>query len=220
LGYNTFPRLLLGILLLLGCGVAAARSPCAAFEGTVNPRLIDVMRSAALQGRLFQVVPGASSVGFCVKRLFGPEFRAEATNIVGGLALPPAPHMFGQALLMIRTNSLMADEPSTLSMAKGPDFMDTQRYPDILFIGRAFQWLSPLQGYIYGDLTLHGYTRPVVFNVKIEILESGLGDLPTRILLTGTSHVSRREFGMYNHPILVSDEVNLCLSAELMAWDH
>jgi len=198
-----------------------ANQPCAAFEGgIVDPRLIEVMRHAALEGRLFQVVPGASSVGFCVKRLFGPEFHAEATNIVGGLALPPAPRQHGQALLLIRANSLTADDPGTLSMAEGPQFMDVRHYPEILFIGRAFQWTAPMQGYIYGDLTLHGRTQPVVFNIRIEVLESGLGDTPVRILLTGTGRIDRRNFNITSHTWLVSDRVDLCLSAELVAWDH
>jgi polyisoprenoid-binding protein YceI len=217
LGHLIFARLLVVIVLLLGCGTAAADPPCAAFEGTVNPKLIQVMRNAARDGRLFQVVPGASKVGFCVNWLFGPEFRAETANIVGGLALPPAPRQYGEALLLIRTSGLTANDDVLLKLARGPDFMDTERYPNILFIGRAFQWIAPLQGYIYGDLTLHGHTQPVVFDIRIEVLETGMGDLPARIRLTGTSQVSRRRFGMDRHRFLVYDTVNLCLSVELSA---
>jgi polyisoprenoid-binding protein YceI len=214
-------RCLLFVLLLAGTGSAVAALPCAPFEGgLVNPRLVEVMRSAAREGRLFTVVPGASSVGFCVKQLFGEEFHAETTNIVGGLALPPAPHQYGQALLLIHANSLTANNPDLLPLAQGPRFMDIKRFPQILFIGRAFEWLNPMQGYIYGDLTLHGRTQPVVFMINIEILETGLGDLPTRILLTGKSQVSRRQFNMTSHRLLVSDQVKLCLSVELTAWDH
>ena len=217
LGHAILPRILAGMLLLLGCGVATADTPCAAFEGAVNPRLIQVMRNAARDGRLFQVVPGASKVGFCVNWLFGPEFRAETANIVGGLALPPAPRQYGEALLLIRTSGLMSNDDDLLKLARGPEFMDTERYPDILFIGRAFQWVAPLQGYIYGDLTLHGHTQPVVFDIRIQVLETGTGDLPARILLTGTSQVSRRRFGMDRYRFLVYDTVNLCLSVELVA---
>lgn len=213
-------QILLGILLF-SPGSAIAGEPCTAFEGgLVNPKLLQVMRNAAREGRLFQVVPGASSAGFCVDYLFGQEFRSEASNIVGGLALPPGPRQHGQALLLIHADSMTANNPELLPLAQGPRFLDTRRYPKILFIGRAFEWLNPLQGYIYGDLTLHGRTQPVVFNINIEVLETGLGDLPTRILLTGNSEVNRHQFNMNSHRLLVSDNVRLCLSVELAAWDH
>lgn len=206
-------------ILLLGTRIAAGAQPCAPFEGgLVDPKLVQAMRNAAMDGRMFQVVPGASSVGLCVKHLFGEEFRGDVSNIVGGLALPPAPHLHGQALLLIHTNSMTANDPDLLPLAQGPQFLDTRHYPEILFIGRAFQWLSPLQGYIYGDLTLHGRTQPVVFNINIEVLETGMGDVPVRILLTGNSQVSRRQFGMKSHRLTVSDNVKLCLSVELAAW--
>jgi polyisoprenoid-binding protein YceI len=205
--------------LLLGTGTATGVQPCAPFEGgVVDPKLVQVMRNAAREGRMFQVVPGASSVGLCVKYLFGEEFRGDVSNIVGGLALPPAPRLHGQALLLIHTNSMTSNDPDLLPLARGPQFLDTSHYPQILFIGRAFQWLNPLQGYIYGDLTLRGKTQPAVFDIDIEVLETGIGDLPVRILLTGNSEVSRRKFGMTSHRLMVSDKVRLCLSVELVAW--
>ncbi len=101
---------------------------------------------------------------------------------------------------------------------KGDKFMDTSRYPEILFIGRAFEWLARLQGYIYGDLTLRGKTRPIVFNVGIDVMEEGSGDQPVLILLKGTGQVNRYQFNMRSHRLMVSETVRLCLAVEMVPW--
>jgi polyisoprenoid-binding protein YceI len=212
----------LSALLALAVAVAVADEPCRPFEGRVDARLLEVMRSAAHEGRLYRVVPSNSRVGFCIRHFPLQEFRGEFTNIVGGLVMPSTAHPYGQALLLIHTTALEVSNEELAPLVKGHKFMDTSRYPEILFIGRAFewlaQWLAPRQGYILGDLTLHGETQPIVFNVSIDVLEEGLGDLPDRIFLKGTGQVNRYQFDMRSYRFMVSETVRLCLAVEMMPW--
>ena len=211
----------LATLLVLAVATAVAGEPCQPFEdGRVDARLLEVMRGAAREGRLYHVVPGNSKVGFCVRHFPGKEFKGEFTNIVGGLVMPSIEHQYGQALLLIRTTPLEVSNEKLAPLVKGPGFMDISRYPEILFIGRSFEWLAPLQGYIYGDLTLRGKTQPVVFNVGIDILEDGLGNLPDRIFLKGTGQVSRYRFDMRSRRFSVSEIVRLCLAVEMVPWSN
>ena len=209
----------LSALLVLLVTSTVADEPCRPFEdGRVDARLLEVMRSAASEGRLYRVVPGDSRVGFCVQYFPAQEFRGEFTNIVGGLVMPSIAQRYGQALLLIHTTDLKASNKGLAPLVQGREFMDTRRYPDILFVGRAFEWLAPLQGYIYGDLTMRGITQPVVFNVGIDILEEGLGNLPDRIHLKGHGQVSRYQFDMRHHRITISETVRLCLDVEMVPW--
>ena len=121
--------------------------------------------------------------------------------------------------LQIHTTTMEVSNKGLAPLVKSHEFMDTSRYPEILFVGRAFEWLAPLQGYIYGDLTLRGITRPVVFNVGIDILEEGLGDQPDRIFLQGTGQVSRYQFDMHHHRFTIGETVRLCLDVVLAPWD-
>ena len=206
------------LLVLLVTGVIADE-PCRPFEdGRVDARLLEVMRNAAREGRLYRVVPGHSRVGFCVQYFPAQEFRGEFTNIVGGLVMPSIEQRYGQALLLIHTTDLKASNKGLAPLVQGHEFMDTRRYPEILFVGRAFEWLAPLQGYIYGDLTMRGITQPVAFNVGIDILEEGLGNLPDRIHLQGNGQVSRYQFDMRHHRITISETVRLCLDVEMVPW--
>jgi polyisoprenoid-binding protein YceI len=212
-------RACLSALLALAMATAVADEPCWAFEdGRVNPKLLEVMRSAASEGRLYRVVPGNSRVGFCVRHFPLQEFRGELTNLVGGLVMPSMAHRYGQALLLIQTSPLETSNEELAPLVKSHKFMDTSRYPEILFIGRAFEWLAPLQGNILGDLTLRGKTQPIVFNVSIDILEEGLGNLPDRIFMTGTGQVNRYQFDMRSRRFTVSETVHLCLEVEMVPW--
>jgi polyisoprenoid-binding protein YceI len=200
-------------------GIAGAAEPCKPFEdGRVEERMLKVMRAAAAEGRLYRISPGNSKVGFCVRHFPLHEFRGEFTNLVGGLALPPDRDQQGQALLLIHTSSMQASDTELMPLVMGQHFMDTENYPDILYVGRAFQWLTPQQAYIYGDLTLHGRTQPVVFNVTVSVLEEGEGERPDRIHLKGKSEVNRLNFDMRSHRIVVSERVRLCLSVDLVPW--
>lgn len=213
--------LILLCIALFGTDMATAMQPCATFEGgLVAPAQLQVMRDAAAEGRLFQVVPGTSSAEFSVRYLFGMEFHGEMTDIAGCLTMPRSPRLHGQALLLIKANSMTANHPELLPMVQGTQFLDARNYPQMLFAGHLYQPSQPLVWHISGDLTLHGRTRPVLFNINIEVLESRLGDFPVRILLTGDSQVDRRQFNITSHHLLVSDKVDLHLSAELVAWGH
>ena len=212
-------RACLSALLVLAAAAALAGEPCQPFEdGRVDAKLLEVMRSAASEGRLYRVVPENSRVGFCVRHFPGQEFRGEFTNIVGGLVMPSLVHRHGQALLLIHTTPLETSSKELVPLVKSHKFMDTDRYPDILFIGRAFEWQAPLQGYIYGDLTLHGKTQPIVFNISMDILEEGMGNLPDRIFLKGIGQVNRYQFDMRSHRFTVSETVRLCLAVEMVPW--
>jgi polyisoprenoid-binding protein YceI len=206
-------------LLVLATVVAVASEPCQPFEdGRVDAHLLEHMRSAASEGRLYRVVPGSSRVGFCVRHFPLQEFRGEFTDIVGGLVMPSATHQYGQALLLIHTTTMKVSNEELAPLVQSHKFMDTGRYPEILFIGHTFEWLSPLQGYISGDLTLRGKTQPVVFNVGIDVLEEGQDKLPGRIFLKGTGQVNRYQFDMRSHSLMVSETVRLCLGVEMVPW--
>ena len=212
-------RIVLLSTIALVLNTAQAVEPCAPFEGgRVDAGLIQLMRQAAGNGRLYRVDPDESKVGFCVRHFPGQEFRGEFTNIAGGFVFPPALGKHGQALLLIHTASLSSKNDSLLPLVTGQQFMDTDRYPDILFVGHTAHWQTALQGHIHGDLTLRGITRPVTFDVHVQALEGVEGERPDRILLQGRSQVERRDFDMNSYRFFVSETVRLCLEAELLPW--
>lgn len=211
--------LLVLLSLLQPANLVNAATPCAPFEGgRVDAKILATMREAARDGRLYRVDPATSRVGFCVRHVPFQEFRGEFTNIVGGLAIPPDPSHYGQALLLVHTASLMSENSALVPMAKGSHFMDTDRYPEILYVGRKFEWITESHAHIYGEMTLHGNTHPVMFDADLDVPESTAGQPADRIHLRGFSAINRFNYDMRSHRFFVSESIRLCIDANLLRW--
>jgi len=212
-------RAISAVLLCLLANAAVAVEPCAPFEGgRVDAGLITAMRQAAREGRMYRVDADKSTVGFCVRHFPFQEFRGEFRNLVGGLALPPDPGQYGHALLLIHSASLVSENTALVPLVIGHSFIDAEDYPEILFVGRRFVWLDDRQARIYGELTLRGKTRPVVFNVELERDTEEVPEADRRIRMRGNTQVNRIQFDMNSYQYFVSDTVRLCLAVELVPW--
>ena len=213
-------KALVCILLTITASHVAGGQPCSPFEGgQVDAEILQLMRKAAADGRLYVVDPASSRVGFCVRHFPGREFRGEFSNIVGGLAFPPALAEDGQALLLIHTASLSSEDTGLLPLVSGHDFMDTSNYPEILFVGHTAHWENRSQGHIHGDLTIRGVKQPVTFELAARALDLRDDGRPGRILLRGRSEVKRTDFDMRSHRLFVSETVRLCMNVELVHWE-
>jgi polyisoprenoid-binding protein YceI len=94
-------------------------------------------------------------------------------------------------------------------MLRGVNFFDVKQYPEILFVSTGFNWVTQTRATLVGDLTLHGVTRPVTFDVQLtNVFGEQAVDTDT-ILVKATSSIRRSDFGMKAIPRLVEDEVRL-----------
>lgn len=94
---------------------------------------------------------------------------------------------------------------------KSPDFFDAAKYPDITFKSTKVEKESATSLKVTGDLTIHGVTKPVTLNVKVNKI--GLFEIPQmkiKIPAAGFDAdvvIKRSEFGVGGYVPAVSDEV-------------
>lgn len=97
---------------------------------------------------------------------------------------------------------------------KSPDFFDVAQFPTMTFESTRVNWNNRGEGVLSGNLTIHGVTKPVDFNLKL----TGAGKGPrgdTRAGFEGTTTIKRSDFGMtYGLPRVVGDTVEIALSIE------
>ena len=202
------------IFLLIGGGASSAADDelCAPFQdGRIDSTVMSTMLNAAEAGYLYRIQPSTSKVGFCVNSKFR-EVKGVFRDFEGGIALPPDTGRTAQTVVVIRTNSLDTDGALVENMIRSPRFFDVENFPEILFVSTDFHWVTPNRGVLRGDLTLHGVTKPVVFNVEL-VSEGtrGVGKAET-IVVKATTSIKRSDFGMDTLSSLVSDSVQLCMS--------
>ena len=229
-------RLLPSVLALLLAFSGLSPSPaaesgegelCAPFmDGKVEPTLLTTMLDAARDGNLYRINNDTSRVGFCVSSKFN-EVKGDFHEVQGGLALTPTTSADGQAMLVINTASLDTKGSMIETLIKGERFFDVEKYPEILFVSRGFEWTGQNSATIVGDLTVHGVTRPVVFAVTLTpvkdragsaVIETISGSNTNRMLVKATTTIQRSKFGMDGMSKLVSDSVDLCMSVEVVRY--
>jgi polyisoprenoid-binding protein YceI len=200
---------------------------CSPFmDGKVEPTLIASMLEAARDGNLYRINDDSSRVGFCVTSKFS-EVKGDFQEVQGGLVLTPGTSADGQAMLVINTASLDTKGSLIESLIKSERFFDVEKYPEILFVSRGFEWTGKDTATIVGDLTVHGVTKPVVFDVTLTpvkgtsgntAVETISGSKVNRMLVKATTTIHRSQFGMDNLSKLVSDSVRLCMSVEVVRY--
>ena len=212
---NLVGRLLLLMILLLSSGFTnnvAADKFCTHFlNGKVRQSVLDTMLHAAKNGYLYRVQPATSEVKFCIDSKLS-HIEGRFKEFEGGIAMQPGIENRGQALLSIDVDSVSASNPLVEKVIKSGTFIDVEHYPEILFVSTGFEWLIGSAGVVQGNLTLHGVTRPVTFNVTLSDIKGNKVGNSDIILIKMTAPISREAFGMKKRKLLVSDSVKLCMS--------
>ncbi len=205
-----------GVLLLgsSASGYAQGQDLCAPFrEDMVAPEQVQAMLSAAEDGHLYRIQPSTSRVGFCVDGKVS-RIKAEFRNFRGGLSLWPDPGEDELAMVVISTASLDTDNSMTEQMLKSEPFFDVENYPEILFVSSGIHWTSNTTAEQKGDLTLHGVTKAIIFQVQLTDMKVESGSKVEKIVAKAETTINRSDFGMETLALLVDDEVDLCLSVE------
>lgn len=223
---------IISILILFTISLALHAHPpteddhrvCAPFRGgVVDPAIVDSMLQAKQDGLLYRIQPKRSEVGFCVDSGIG-RVEAHFKDIQGGLALRRK--IWGdesQMLVMVDANSITMEESFVRNMMTSEFFLDTYMYPKILFVSTGIHWLDHEKAILRGNLTLHGVTRPVRFEITMNMIKNrpsrnqatnsmqeNVGD----IIVIAKSFINRSDFNMNKLEFMVSDEIELCMRIE------
>ncbi len=102
--------------------------------------------------------------------------------------------------IMIPAVSIFTNFAPRDKYLRSPTFFDVKKYPDVTFVSTRYQSTGKTTGDLYGNLTLHGVTRPVIFRVK----ETGAGEVsylpkPWGGYLSGfvaVTTIQRSDYGM------------------------
>lgn len=96
---------------------------------------------------------------------------------------------------------------------RGDQWFDAVKFPDAHFVSRTVTETGPSSADVFGDLTLHGVTKPVTLHVSF----NGAGTNPLNKAYTvgfdAKGVIKRSDFGVAKYVPLVGDEVDLIISA-------
>jgi polyisoprenoid-binding protein YceI len=160
--------------------------------------LICLPGGARAAPRQIQFGPPASEVGFRAYGLGLLPIDASFTRFQGHLTYDPDDMKTCRVDLTVDVASLSTGDPSVRSRMVGPDFMDAERFPALVYSG------SCGTGGIGGSLGMHGITRP--FDLELTWHH---GDV------VAEGRLLRAEWGMTAMPILAGRTVRIRVAVAL-----
>lgn len=119
--------------------------------------------------------------------------------------------------------SLRTTMPMQDGHLKSAEFFDAGKFPDIRFKStRVERGTASGKLKVTGDLVVHGITKPVVLDVTINHVGGhAMHDNVPAAGFDAIAHLNRADFGMGAHVPMVSDRIDLRITAEAIeskAW--
>jgi polyisoprenoid-binding protein YceI len=156
------------------------------------------------------------SIGNRMMLLFTSTVDGHFSDIGGSITLDERDLTRSRAELVIGAASLDTANARRDKHLKSADFFDVERHPQLTFTSRTVEAVDAAAGSyrVAGDLTVRGVRRPVTLDVHYSAPRPNAGE--RRISLTGTTTVSRRDFGMTWQSLVgrPADEVRLSVTLE------
>jgi polyisoprenoid-binding protein YceI len=163
---------------------------------------------------------------FRVKHLGFSNYTARFKKFDATLQFDPAKLTASTVTVTVDANSLETDFPDPLKLdfnaeLRGPGWLDTAKYPQMIFVSKRVVATGKNTIRIDGELTLHGITKPVTMNTTYNGGYAGHPmDPNARIGFSARGHLKRSAFGVsYGIPapgttMGVGDDVEVIIEAE------
>lgn len=170
----------------------------------------------------WNVDPVHSVVEFKVKHMMISNVKGQFTGVSGVLTLDETDVTKSRVEATIDASTINTRDPQRDTHLKSADFLDVEKYPTLTFQSTSVKRTGADEGTVTGELTIHGVTREVVFQVEGPTLPSKDPWGHIRLGLSATTKISRKEFGLtWNAALeagglLVGDEVTITLDVQFV----
>jgi polyisoprenoid-binding protein YceI len=166
--------------------------------------------------------PVHSHAQFKIKHMMISNVKGELAVVTGSLELDSADVTKSKIQAAVDPATINTRDAQRDTHLKSADFFDVEKYPALTFQSTSVSKKSNGDLAVAGDLTIHGITRNVVFDVEEPSapMKDPWGN--TRIGLSATTRISRKDFGLtWNAAleaggILVGDDVTITLDVQFI----
>jgi len=134
--------------------------------------------------------------------------------LTGGFTYDPANWQATKATITVDPKSIDTHDSAFDKQIAG--YFEADKFPAITFVSTAVQGGADGKGTMTGDLTFHGVTKPVTFEITFGGAGHGVTPLGTRLGLSGATQIKRSDFGISNFVLnqFTGDEVDVAFEVE------
>jgi polyisoprenoid-binding protein YceI len=170
----------------------------------------------------WNIDPAHTSAEFKVKHMMIANVKGHFSKVSGALTLDESNLANSRVEAIIEAGSIETREPQRNAHLKSADFFDVEKFPTLDFKSNKISIVRDGELSVEGDLTIHGVTRKVTFEVEGPTPPSKDPWGNTRVAISATTRINRKDFGLsWNAALetggfLVGDEVTITLDAEFV----
>jgi polyisoprenoid-binding protein YceI len=170
----------------------------------------------------WKIDPAHSHAEFKVKHMMISNVKGSFSGVTGTLIEDPADPTRSKLEAAIDVASLSTGDAQRDAHLKSADFFHHEQHPAMTFKSTKVEKKGAEEYLVTGDLTVHGVTKPVTFAVEGP---SAPGKDPwgnTRIGLSATTKINRKDFGLsWNAAletggVLVGEDVQITLEVQFI----
>jgi polyisoprenoid-binding protein YceI len=170
----------------------------------------------------WKIDPAHSSAEFKVKHLMISNVKGSITGITGDLTEHATDSSLSSIEAKLDVLTLNTNDAQRDGHLKSADFLEADKYPTITFKSTSVKAKGKEEYAVAGNLTIHGVTKPVTLEVEgpSAAVKDPYGN--TRIGLSATTKINRKDFGLvWNSTletggVLIGEEVHITLDVELI----
>jgi len=162
--------------------------------------------------------PAHTSVEFQTKHLMVAKVKGRFAGTEGALHIAEDPTQ-STAVVKIATPTLDTGVQQRDDHLRSPDFLETEKYPEITFESTSFEHVKDEDWNLHGDLTIHGVSRPVTLKTEYKGQTTDPWGM-SRSFYSSETKIDREDWGLtYNQALeaggwLVGKEIKLKLEVE------
>ena len=170
----------------------------------------------------WNIDPVHSNAEFKVRHLMISNVKGQFKGVTGTLKLDNADLTKSGVEVSIDAATINTNEAQRDAHLKSADFFDVEKFPTLTFKSTRVSKGKDGALTVAGDLTLHGVTRNVGFEVEGPSAPTKDPWGNTRIGLSATTRINRKDFGLtWNAALetgglMVSDEVAITLDIQFI----
>ena len=148
-----------------------------------------------------------SAAEFKVKHMMISNVKGVFTGITGVQTLDGSGIARSRVEATIDASTIDTREPQCDTHLKGADFFDAEQFPTLGLRSTRVRQTGEHEREVTGDLTIHGITRDVTFQVEGPTVVATDPWGNTRIGLSATTKINRKDSGLKWNTALETDEI-------------
>src|SRR5437868_10884721 len=170
----------------------------------------------------WKIDPQHSSAQFSVRHLAISTVRGAFSKVTGTVVLDDKDITKSTVDVTIDVSTVDTREPDRDNDLRSDKFFDVAHYPTMTFKSKKVEQVAPGKLRVTGDLTIHGTTKEVVFDVEGPTSPAKDPWGNQRVAVTATTKINRQDYGVKwnakldNGGVVVGDEVNITIDAEFI----